>query len=244
MVSRSTLLRLLRAIPLPPAGALRLVGIDDFAFRRGHVYGTVVIDMTTHRPVDVLADRTTTTVSNWLTTRPGIEVICRDRAGAYAEAARTGAPDAVQVADRWHLWHNLAEAVEKVVTRHRAALTATPGLDEAHEAGTEAVVAQEVDADLPEPRPNRLVTRTVERHAAVHALLDAGRTLAVVSRELQLDPHTVRRFARAATAQDMLPRAAAPRQHPGRLQGPTCTSSGTPANVQVQAGSGGRQGRR
>lgn len=209
--SRSTLLRLMRALPDPEVERVSELGVDDFAVRRGHVYGTVLLDMGTHQPVDLLEGREADTLADWLRAHPGTEIVCRDRAGAYAEGARRGAPKAVQVADRWHLWHNLAEAVEKTVALHRAALrepepepaTADADSDTDSDAsnGGQAVIADIAPADNP------LVIRTRERYAAVQDLLAGGETIAAICRQLSLTRKTVQRFARAEHVEELLGKA-------------------------------------
>ncbi|WNZ10294.1 ISL3 family transposase [Streptomyces sp. 11x1] len=202
--SRSTLLRLIRRLPEPEVHTPRVLGVDEFALRKGHNYGTILVDIDTRRPVDLLPDRTTATVSAWLADHPGVEVICRDRSTAYAEAGRLGAPDAVHVADRWHIWKNLVEAVEKTVIQHRALLREP---EETSPVRTNTPVNTTGFPPRPsgEPRHSgRLSDRVREQHTAVHALLDDGLGLRPIARRLGLARNTVRRLARAATADELL----------------------------------------
>lgn len=202
-VSWMTLLRLIRALPDPaPGRAPRVLGVDEFALRRGRRYGTLLVDVETRRPVDILDDRSADSFAAWLQAHPGTELICRDRAGCYSDGTRRGAPDAVQVADRWHLWHNLGEAVERAVARHRqhlaAAVTAQP------EATAETRPAEPQAA--PVARGDRVAVRTRRRHADVHRLLTDGRSYPEIAAELGISRNTVRRFARASDPEELLVR--------------------------------------
>ena len=123
-VSRNTLLRLLRRQPAPSFPTPRVLGVDDFALRKRHTYGTILVDLAHRQPVALLPERTAEPVAQWLRAPPGVEVIARDRASAYAEGARQGAPAATQVADRFHLLQNLRETLDEVFTTHHDALTA------------------------------------------------------------------------------------------------------------------------
>jgi transposase len=209
-VHSSTVLRLVMALPDPPVSAApEVTGVDDFALRKGRVYGTVIADAESGDVIDLLPDREAGTWEAWLKAHLGAEVICRDRAGAYAEGASAGAPGAIQVADRWHLWHNLGEYVEKAVVAHRGCLTAPaaappdgPARDDPP--GRQAPSAGPAAAPPPEPdglrdvhgRERALVYRTRERHVAVHELLQAGRSQREAAEILGLSRNTVNRFAR------------------------------------------------
>jgi len=117
-VSPRTVLRLLHALPEPTVTTPRVLGLDDFSFRRRLVFGTVLVDLETRQVVDLLPDRSVAVVSQWLRGHPGVEIVARDRNGSYAEGVRQGAPDATHVIDRFHLMRNLVEALERLLLRH------------------------------------------------------------------------------------------------------------------------------
>ncbi|MGW3046289.1 transposase [Kitasatospora sp. NPDC001159] len=162
----------------------------------------------TARPLDPLPDRDADSVTAWLRERPGVEIICRDRAQVFADGAREGAPNAQHCADKWHVWHNLAEAVERLVSRHRTLLRdlvepePEPELPEPELASVETAT---VDESLPEPYPaGKFLDRLRDTHAAVRAQVEQGLSLREVARRLGFGRNTVRKYARAASPEAML----------------------------------------
>ena len=127
--SADTVLRLLHRHPVTVAETPRVLGVDDWAWRKGRSWGTILIYLETRRPVDLLPDRTATAVSTWLRDHPGVKVVARDRSTEYARAISEGAPSAVQVADRWHLLHNLRQVLVRHLMSIRGRLKTLPGAE-------------------------------------------------------------------------------------------------------------------
>ncbi|MFE7213815.1 ISL3 family transposase [Streptomyces sp. NPDC001204] len=186
---RTRLLRLLTA-PTVPDRAPRVLGADEFAFRKGCTYGTVLVDVEAGRVVDVLPDRTSETFAAWLRDHPGAEIICRDRASAYTKAVKEAAPSALEVADRWHLLQNLSATVEKTCHQHRDCLPKRA------EQEPEITVPEPVPMEVPVPELPRtqIVERTRHRYEDIHRLVEKGWTISAIARRLNLDRKTVPRF--------------------------------------------------
>lgn len=194
-VSGDTMLRLIRAAPLPEVATPRVVGIDDWAWRRGQRYGTLIVDLERNRPLDLLPGRDAPTVEAWLKRHPGIEVVARDRAGAYADGVRCGAPDAVQVADRWHLLRNLGGALARALDRHHRDLRAAAAAVWDTDTAQTAPVASLVPAIEPHG-PDRHAARRARCNEAL-ALHGQGWPVRRIARALGADRKTVRGWLRS-----------------------------------------------
>lgn len=173
-ISRSTALRMLTRLPLPPLRVPRVLGVDDFALKRCHRYATILNDAETGERIDVLPDRSADTLERWLREHPGVEIVCRDGSGAYGEAVRRALPGAVQVSDRWHIWKNLCDKALATVRSHSSCW-----------------------ATVNPPRPAGVYEQTTrERWHQVHDLLGKGVGLLECARRLNLALNTVKRYAR------------------------------------------------
>lgn len=198
--SPSSLLRLIRQTEATPSPTPRVLGVDEWAKRKGRSYGTILVDLEERRVVDLLDEATANGFSRWLKEHPGVEVISRDRGGTFAEGGREGAPEALQVADRWHLLKNLGDVVEAFLQRiHRQLPPITPAPSPAK-------------PSLPRHEQERLRRRArrLDRYEAVLDLKRQGLSLRAIARTLDVSRTTVRRYLTADAFLEMAPRRRRP----------------------------------
>ncbi len=184
--SPDTLLRLIRRAPEPAVPAVRVCGVDDFAWRKRRRYGTALVDLERHRLIDLLPERSAAGVAAWLRRHPALTVVSRDRGGEYADGARRGAPQATQVADRFHLLRNLGDVTRRVLLRHADCVrrVRTPGSG----------------PSLTSLRPERAAARARSRaqiadcHTAIHAAAAQGLSKSAIARALGVHRHTVQKY--------------------------------------------------
>ena len=188
-----TLLRLVRAAPESPAPTPRVLSMDAWAFRRGRVYGTILVDLDQHRAVELLPEATAPVVVDWLQEHRGIAVLRRDRGGVYAEAGRRGAPGAIQVADRFHRLLNLREVIERLLRRYADQLEHVP-------------VPGAPGVPIGLLRPDRQVSRERtrremhDRFMAIQQARATGLSISATARALGLHRHTIEKYDRRPAA--------------------------------------------
>lgn len=209
-ISPDTLLRQVYPLSQPASTPVRVLGVDDWAKRRGHSYGTILVDLERHQVIDLLPDREAATLSAWLKAHPEVEVISRDRASAYAEGAREGAPQALQVADRFHLLKNVGDALERLLQGQPAALRAAAVAEPAAPAVADEPPLSESEPELTTaeaaPRLSLGDQRLRARYEQVLTLHAAGRPLRAISKATGLSRATVRKYVRASACPTRAPR--------------------------------------
>jgi transposase len=213
--SRNTLLRRVRSLGLPAGPAPEIIGIDDWAWRKGHRYGTIIVDLERGCPIDLLEDRAAETVATWLQSHPDIKIVARDRAEAYASGIRQGAPEATQVADRFHLLKNLAAALQEVFHGHHREIDQLN-----HLAHNEPLTQDDESVTGPTECPVTMTqaqqqithhrAKGVAEYAQAHALRQQGWTMKAISTHMGRHQRTVRKYLEASTFPERPPRRRPP----------------------------------
>lgn len=191
---------------------VRHLGVDDWAWKKGQEYGTILVDLDRHRVIDLLPGRSAEELSRWLQQQPGIEVIARDRCGIYAEGASNGAPDSIQVADRFHLIVNLSDSVERALEGCSAQLTL--GETTIGKTTSESPPSAEPSRTQQQIRSQQRRQRRVEQYKKVVELHAAGYSQSAIAEALQIQRKTVRRWLRA----DGFPERKKPTRAPLRVE--------------------------
>lgn len=204
LTSPDTLIRLVRQRPETTVEAPRVLGIDDWAKRKGQSYGTILVDLEKHEVVDLLPERSAESLSQWLQEHPGVEIISRDRGREYIEGATAGAGDAVQIADRFHLFQNITEVIQKMLKKRTkklrtAAHRAAQELQGEVERRTETVENILVLEGMPPAKQNEQPTLREMRFAEVKALQAEGWSRRAVAKHLNMDRRTVGNYFAAET---------------------------------------------
>jgi transposase len=211
--SADSILRVVKTLSSTQIPVTRVLGVDDWAWRKGHRYGTVLVDLERHQPIDLLPDRESKTLVHWLKTHPGVEVISRDRAGAYADAARKGAPEALQIADRFHILCNLTQAIQRLLERFAGSLqrlkVAEPDVGDAS-CLERATLIEPTGAVVKPTKPQQRAVQDREarkaRYDAVQAARKEGLSKSAIARQFNLTHTTVRRLLQAEEFPERAPR--------------------------------------
>lgn len=193
------LVQLVRSRPRPEVATPRVLGVDDWAIRKGQTYGTLLVDHERGCIVDILADRTPETLTEWLKCHPGVEIATRDRAEGYAWGIRAGAPDALQVADRWHLLKNLTDALTKVFQDHHREIQTVVLTENTREtAENPGLRASGFTASMTPmaKEPTAADRQRQERAQRAHALAQAGWLQRDIAQHLGCHPKTISRYLR------------------------------------------------
>ena len=198
IVSDDTVLRLVKLLPLADANEdpIRCLGVDDWAWRKGQDYGTILVDLERHRVVDLLPERSAESFAEWLAKNPTVSVISRDRSGLYAEGAELGAPTAQQVADRFHLVLNLSAAIERAL-EERSRQLQLPVIDVQNQPGRETTEDSQPRLTQQQTLQQQRRQRRMEVYENVMKLHQEGHSQRAISQALLIQRKTVRRWLRA-----------------------------------------------